>query len=190
MKKYIFNMIVAFLTIASSATAQVLTALPLEEEAGTQAELVVNANAITGMTALQFNLELPDGVTFADNNATLGEANKGHQIIIEMLDNGDRLFILYSMNLDTFKDGELLRIPVNMNSEAAEGIARLHKIRFADANSVSYAAAETESIVTGISSPQMVNGKSSNDECFDLSGRRVAHPTKGIYIFNGRKVVK
>ena len=25
---------------------------------------------------------------------------------------------------------------------------------------------------------------------FDLSGRRVAHPTKGIYIFNGRKVVK
>ena len=35
------------------------------------------------------------------------------------------------------------------------------------------------------------NGSYGNNEgWFDLSGRRVAHPTKGIYIFNGRKVVK
>ena len=36
----------------------------------------------------------------------------------------------------------------------------------------------------------MVNRKSSNGQYFDLSGRRVAQPTKGLYIVDGKKVVK
>ena len=35
---------------------------------------------------------------------------------------------------------------------------------------------------------QMANGKS--DAIYDLTGRRVEKPTKGLYIINGRKVVK
>ena len=35
------------------------------------------------------------------------------------------------------------------------------------------------------------NGKTSNDQSvYDLSGRRVTKPTKGIYIVNGKKVIK
>lgn len=35
------------------------------------------------------------------------------------------------------------------------------------------------------------NGKTSNDQSiYDLSGRRVTKPTKGIYIMNGKKVIK
>jgi len=30
---------------------------------------------------------------------------------------------------------------------------------------------------------------SNNDNCFDLQGRRVAQPTKGLYIVNGKKVI-
>ena len=41
---------------------------------------------------------------------------------------------------------------------------------------------------TGIS--EMVNGKSSNRQIFDLSGRKVTTPRKGINIINGRKVIK
>ena len=33
------------------------------------------------------------------------------------------------------------------------------------------------------------NGKMTNDNCFDLQGRRVAQPQKGLYIVNGKKVV-
>jgi len=43
---------------------------------------------------------------------------------------------------------------------------------------------------------QIVNSKSSNSECFDLSGRKIikgnlltSRLSKGIYIINGRKVV-
>ena len=36
---------------------------------------------------------------------------------------------------------------------------------------------------------EMGNGKWLNDKCYDLSGRRVNKPQKGMYIVNGRKVI-
>ena len=45
--------------------------------------------------------------------------------------------------------------------------------------------------VTGISDATRLNdnGKMINDNCFDLQGRRIAQPTRGLYIVNGKKVV-
>ena len=40
---------------------------------------------------------------------------------------------------------------------------------------------------TGIS--EVVNGNTVNVQCYDLSGRRVSRPTRGLYIAGGRKVV-
>lgn len=171
---------IALAAISCSLAAQELTLQPSETE------LVIHANGVSSMTALQFNLELPDGSSIT-NDATLGTATDGHTLSIQTLDSGDLLFILYSMNLNTFKDGELLRIPINIKGD---GTVKLHKVRFADTNAVSYAGKDAEEILTGISSPKMVRGKSPNDEYFDLSGRRVSRMTKGIYIVGGRKVAK
>ena len=41
--------------------------------------------------------------------------------------------------------------------------------------------------ITGIKT--IDNGQLTIDNCFDLQGRRVAQPTKGLYIVNGKKVV-
>ena len=168
---------IALAAISCSLAAQELTLQPSETE------LVIHANGVSSMTSLQFNLELPDGSSIT-NDATLGTATDGHTLSMQTLDSGDLLFILYSMNLDTFKDGELLRIPINIKGD---GTVKLHKVRFADTNAVSYAGTET---VTGINSPKTANSKSPNDECFDLSGRRVSRMTNGIYIVGGRKVAK
>ncbi len=138
------------------------------------------------MTALQFNLSLPEGVTIQGNNATIGEATDGHTLCIETLENGDHLFILYSMNLDTFKDGELLRIPININGD---GTTRLYSVRFADTDAVSYAGADAEDIVTGISSltPSL---SPRRGEIYNVSGQKVGEGYKGIVIKDGRKVLK
>ena len=40
---------------------------------------------------------------------------------------------------------------------------------------------------TGVT--EIVNSKLSNSKYFDLQGRRVAQPTKGLYIVNGKKVI-
>jgi hypothetical protein len=48
-----------------------------------------------------------------------------------------------------------------------------------------------DSEATGISDATRLNdnGKMKNDNCFDLQGRKVANPTKGLYIVNGKKVI-
>lgn len=184
MKQKLLNMLFALMTIVGGVQAQSLSVDPIETQTGEQAEVVMNLAGGTSITALQFNLSLPEGITLDEAGITKGTATSGHELSVSTLDSGDLLFVIYSMNLNTFKDGELLRIPINIKGD---GTVKLHKVRFADTNAVSYAGTET---VTGINSPKTANSKSSNDKCFDLSGRRVSRMTKGIYIVGGRKVAK
>ena len=106
---------------------------------------------------------------------------------METLDNGDLLFILYSMDLNRFKDGELLRIPININGE---GTARLFNVRFADTDAVSYAGKET---ATGIASPK---SSPKGKDIYNLSGQQMVNGKSlnsklpwGIYIKGGKKIL-
>ena len=166
---------IALAAISCSLAAQELTLQP----SGT--ELVVNANGVSSMTALQFNLELPDGTSIT-NDATMGEATASHTLSMETLDNGDRLFILYSMNLNTFKDGELLRISININGD---GTARLYNVRYADTDAVSYAG---EDIETGISLTPALS--KSEGAIYNVSGQRLNKMQRGINIKDGKKIIK
>ena len=183
MKQQIIHVLIALLAIAGSANAQ---SLSFEVKAS---EAKISLTGATEITALQFNLRLPEGVAIDTNNAALGSATDGHTLCIETLDSGDLLFILYSMDLNTFMDGELLRLPIN---GVRDGDANLYTIRYASSDAVSH---EAEDIVTKAASPksspegkdfkiynlsgQMVNGKWSNGK---LPG--------GIYIVNGKKIMK
>ena len=51
----------------------------------------------------------------------------------------------------------------------------------------SLAIAFDDDVTTGVT--EIVNSKLSNSKYFDLQGRRVAAPQKGLYIVNGKKVV-
>ena len=182
MIKRIQTILLALLTIVVSANAQ---SLSFEVQAN---EAKISLAGATEMTALQFNLKLPEGVSVDTSNATLGSATDGHTLCIETLDNGDLLFILYSMDLNTFMDGELLRLPIN---GVQDGEANLYTIRYASADAVSH---EAEDVTTGITSltpspsprrgeiynvsGQMVNGKLSNGKL-----------PRGINIKDGKKVL-
>ena len=135
------SILIVLAAIVVSANAQ---SLSFEVQAN---EAKISLTGATEMTALQFNLRLPEGVTIDTSNATLGSATDGHTLCIETLDNGDLLFILYSMDLNTFMDGELLRLPIN---GVQDGDAKLYTIRYASADAVSH---EAEDIITGIGRP-------------------------------------
>ena len=135
-------MMVALAAMAGSAHAQTLSVQPVEAQTGEQTEMVVSLTGGTAMTALQFNLTLPDGVAIDANGATLGAATDGHTFSVQTLDGGDRLFVLYSMNQNRFKDGELLRIPVTASSEAIAAAGKLYTVRMATAEAVSHACAD------------------------------------------------
>lgn len=147
MKKRLQTIMVALLAMVGGATAQSLSIQGIEAKAGEEAVLTVSVTGATGMTALQFNLSLPEGVTLNDGEVTMG-AFQGHTLAVETLENGDHLFVLYNMNMDTFKNGELLRIPVMVSSEAQTGNGRLYTVRMATTEAVSYAREDVDFAVT------------------------------------------
>ena len=130
--------------ITANSRAQNLSVANIEAQTGEETELVVNLNLVEDntMTALQFNLALPEGMTLAESDVTLGAATNGHTLNVETLANGDHLFVLYSMNLNSFKSGELLRIPVKVGNVSTSANGKLYTIRTATADAVSHACAD------------------------------------------------
>ena len=140
MKRRILQTIVALLAIVGGATAQTLSVASVEATTGGQAELVVSGNDMDmyGVTALQFNLALPQGVTLNESAIAKGNAVSGHTLSVQTIANGDCLIVLCSMNLYKFKDGELLHIPITVGQQAGSFSGRLYTIRTANTEAESH----------------------------------------------------
>ena len=199
----ILHIWLALVAMVGSVSAQTLSVQPIEVQTGEQTEVVVSLTGATAMTALQFNLQLPTGVTATKDGITLGAATDGHAISVKPLYSGDLLFVLYNLEQKTFNDGELLRIPVTVNENAQTGSGQLYTVRTATTDAVSNKCAESSFNITvnneanGI---MKIERGESAQKVYDLHGRSVTRPTKGIYIIrsakgrlqgkNGQKVVK
>jgi len=140
--KRLITTIITLAAIIADASAQNLSVQPIELQVGEQTEMVVSLAEGASATALQFNLQLPEGVTTETSSATLGSATDGHTLSMQTLDNGDQLFILYSIDLKSFKDGELIRIPVTAGSTETTSSGKLYKVRTATADAVSHTCAD------------------------------------------------
>ena len=175
----------------SGAMAQSLKVADINTEAGWNERITVSVEGAAQMTALQFNLSLPEGFTLA-GDITLGSAAQGHTMSISPLASGDLLVVIYSLNQGTFADGALLTIPVIAAEDAASGEARLYTVRTATVGAVSHTLSDVTfalNVANDDNSITPLNSQSST-EVYDLMGRRVEKMEKGIYIVNGKKVVK
>lgn len=123
--------------IVSGAMAQSLTVADITTEAGQETTITVAIEGAAEMTALQFNLSLPEGFTLA-GDITLGSAAQGHTMSISPLTSGELLIVLYDLYQSTFTDGTLLTIPVVAAEDAASGEVRLYTVRTATAAAVSH----------------------------------------------------
>lgn len=148
MKQQITYILLALTIIIGHASAQSLSILNIEVQKSGQTELVVSLSGASDMTALQFNLQLPDGLTINTNGTTLGTATDGHILNVQTLDNGELLFVLYSMDLKAFKDGELLRIPITAGNTENTFNGQCYKVRAATADAVSHTCEDVPFRVT------------------------------------------
>ncbi len=148
MKRRILQTIVALLAIVSSATAQTLSVASIEAQTGEQAELVVSASGMSNVTALQFNLALPQGVTLNENAITKGSAVSSHELKVETLANGDRLFVLYNMDLGLVNNGTLLKLPITVGQQTGSFSGNLSTIRTATTDAVSHECANATFNIT------------------------------------------
>ena len=180
----------ALTVIAGNVMGQTLRVTPIKTAAGEQTILTVSLTGATAMTALQFNLELPEGMMVDDEYVTTGAATNGHELKMETLANGNHLFVLYSMDLNTFSDGELLRIPMNVSSVGADASVRIHTVRLADTEAVSHVGEVASATLTAIKDVVTEHSEKSEGSVYDLNGRRLTQTRKGVYIVGGSKVVK
>ena len=86
MKQKILLLATAFAGLWGTAQAQTLSVNPITVDAEEQTELCVNIEGATSMTALQFNLALPEGFAFEQNEGNygieLGTATAGHTLSV------------------------------------------------------------------------------------------------------------
>ena len=187
----------ALLLSVVNTYAQSLSVQDIEAQTGKETQLVVSLAEGTSMTALQFNLSLPEGVSLKDNSdtygTTLGEATDGHTLSVQPLASGDLLVILYSMELKAFSDGELLRIPLQAGDAANIANGKLYTVRTTTVDAVSHPCADAtfSAKVTGSDGIEEMGAENAvNPTIHDLQGRRIkGAPQKGIYIKGSKKVL-
>ena len=103
---------------------------------------------------------------------------------------GKRFYVLANgdQGMGFYKQGTRSGMSIKLKAHRAglhldESVARAKSIVF------DFDAAREEAETTGIQNVS-TNGKQQDDVVYDLQGRRVMNPTHGIYIINGKKVIK
>ena len=103
---------------------------------------------------------------------------------------GKRFYVLANgdQGMGFYKQGTRSGMSIKLKAHRAglrldESVARAKSIVF------DFDAAREEAETTGIQNVP-TNGKQQDDVVYDLQGRRVTNPTHGIYIINGKKVIK
>ena len=89
--------------------------------AGSNGTLAVSLKNSTELTAIQFELDLPDGVTVSE--ATLTDRKHGHSIDYALLGNGNYQFTVFSSSSKPFigNDGVLMNVVLSMPAEMEAG---------------------------------------------------------------------
>lgn len=137
MNRRIYIVIVGLLALIGGANAQTLSVETIEGKVGEQATLTVSLMDAASATALQFNLSLPANVTINESGCALGNAAANHTLSVNKMDNGNYLFVMYSMDFTALTDGTLLTIPVTIGNGATTGNGNLNTVRSAKSDAVS-----------------------------------------------------
>ena len=183
-------------TYSTEVKKPALAVEPVTVNAGEAAVIEVNISNATAMTALQFNLSLPSGITLTDDGEAYGIECKnvisGHKMSVLPLASGDYLVVLYNICRYPFKDGALLTIPVVAGENGGTVSGSLYNVRMSTADAASYKCEDASFKVT-VNAPEtgIDEVKGENGEVktiYDLQGRKVENPTSGIYIIDGKKV--
>ena len=176
MNKRIRNIIIVLAALAGNANAQTLSVQSIEAEAGSQANIIVSISGVeTNTTALQFNLALPDGVTLNETGISTGTAASNHGYEVRSLDSGERLIVVFDLNLGSIQNGELLILPVTLGTAEGTFSGSLNTVRFSDTDAVSKEGDGTSFTITAKRPEQPVTITANNltmvygDEIPDLT---------------------
>ena len=202
-------MLIALLTFVGRATAQTveLTAEDVVIEAGKTAELRVSLENSMDIAGWQMYLYLPenidivyeeeDGERYYDNTVILSSRHlRSHTCTITATDDGGYLIMGYNPSKPTKikeNSGELVTITLQAaENYSGDHTATIKNVAVSDMNSVQtnmegeVTVHIAEARTTGLKG---LKGLSGDEPVYDLNGRRMVQPSKGVNIVGGSKVV-
>ncbi len=139
-------------------------------------------------TAFQMDVTLPEGVGLSDVAFTTG-LSKSHVMSFNRMENGKVRIVGWSAKNAAMKGvaNELFTLRLLSNNSTVS--ATIDNIYFvaADGTCHEMPAMELYAETTGINT---IATTKDSKPMYDLQGRRVVKPTKGLYIQNGKKLVK
>ena len=192
----IFFAVLLALAPATAALAQnAVSAEATTVTVGKEWAVTVSLNNAVEYTAFQADIAVPEGVTLKENSLVPSDRLSGHTVSTATLADGTIRVVAYNDgNANLFgSSGTLFSLTLAAASEITEAGARatFRNLRFTD-------VARQETVLDGFYVPLETNpptgirsatlNVANGQPVFDLQGRVVPHPTRGIYVMNGRKV--
>jgi hypothetical protein len=191
MNRRILNIVIGLTAFFGSANAQTLSVASVEATTGEQKTLTVKLSDAASATAMQFNLSLPANVTINESGCALGSAASNHTLRVSRMDNGNYLFVIFSMDFTKLGNGTLLTIPIIFANDATSGNGNLFTVRSSASNAVSHQhqnATFAVNVNTSDIKSIRTNGV-KNGIIYNVRGQKLASPQKGINIIDGQKVL-
>ena len=191
MNRRILKFVIGLLTFIGSANAQTLSVVSIEATAGEQKALTVSLSDASSATAMQFNLSLPANVTINESGCALGNAANNHTLRVSRMDNGNYLFVIFSMDFKKLGNGTLLTIPVIFANDATSGNGNLFTVRSSASDAVSHQN-QNATFAVNVNTSDIKNIRTSgvkNGIIYNVRGQKLASPQKGINIIDGQKVL-
>ena len=150
--------------------------------------MTVNLDNENHYIAFQMVVTMPESMTLG--KAAIDELRStDHQLTVRNLGNGQYLLAGYSMGNNELAGNSGCLLTITTNGQDNGDIV-ISDIEFATAEAEAYhlAPITISSTATGIYQIENREWK-QDDVIFDLQGRRVNHPSRGLYIVNGSKLI-
>lgn len=187
----ILKIVIGLLTFIGSANAQTLSVASVEATAGEQKTLTVSLSDAVSATAMQFNLSLPANVTINESGCALGGAANNHTLRVNRMDNGNYLFVIFSMDFKKLGNGTLLTIPVIFANDATSGNGNLFTVRSSTSDAASHQH-QNATFAVNVNTSDIKNIKTNDVKkgiIYNIRGQKLATPQRGVNIIDGQKVL-
>lgn len=191
MNRRILKFVIVLLAFFGNANAQTLSVASVEATAGEQKTLTVKLSDAASATALQFNMSLPANVTINESGCALGNAANNHTLRVSRMDNGNYLFVIFSMDFKKLSNGTLLTIPIIFANDAISGNGHLFTVRSSASDAVSHQH-QNATFAVNVNTSDIKNIRTNdmkNGIIYNVRGQKLASPQKGIIIIDGQKVL-
>ena len=143
MKRGLLSIFAVLLLGLGAATAQTISISDIEVKPGKITSINPEISGMSNMTALQFNLSLPDGFSFYEGQTggaiSVSGIKTGHEMKVLSLENGDYLIVLYNFVLNTFNDNVSFSITLKASEDSGIKEGRIYNVRMSTVDAVSKA---------------------------------------------------